>query len=273
VNHFSPEDLQRIESETFIQAVEAHPQLDSTNNRALQLAPTAAALPLLVLTETQTAGRGRGTNPWWAAPGSLTFSVLLATEAAQLPTERWPQVSLTVGLAVCEALEGLLARGVPVTERSTLPTVQLKWPNDVYLEGRKLAGILVEAPRNCPGRLVLGIGINVNNSVQHAPPYLSAIATTLTEATGRQFALSQVLIEVLQQLAARLQPDTFWTAPIQAGWRKRCFLTGKKIRLDLEVRQVEGVCQGMDDQGALLLEVDGQQQRYFAGVIQLLDAP
>ena len=121
MNQFSPTDLERIVDETLIAHVDYHLAIGSTNDRALELTQQDDALyPLLVLAEAQTSGRGRGSNLWWSSSGALTFSVLLATEAAGLPTERWPQVSLTVGLAVCEALEELLARGVPppATQRS-----------------------------------------------------------------------------------------------------------------------------------------------------------
>ena len=113
---FATEDLDQVIADTFVQRIDYHAQLRSTNDRALQLAGESDnRFPLLVLTESQTAGRGRGSNRWWSERGSLTFSVMLATEATQLPTERWPQVSLTVGLAVCEALERLLTWGVPAT--------------------------------------------------------------------------------------------------------------------------------------------------------------
>ncbi len=271
-NQFSPTDLEQIVGDTFIAHVDYHQEIGSTNDRALEMAHHAEEqFPLLVLAESQTAGRGRGTNLWWSNSGALTFSVLLATDAAGLPTERWPQVSLTVGLAVCEALEEMLARDVPTTSFATLPAVSLKWPNDVYIEGRKICGVLVEAPRGRQGRLLLGIGINVNNSVDNAPAELQSTATALCDLTGRQVALTDVLIEVLKRLAVRLQPSDLWNAQVREGWRRRCFLTGQKIRIDLGVRQSEGVCRGIDAEGALLLEVEGQVERQFAGVVTILE--
>ncbi len=272
MKQFLPADLEQIVTKTFVASVDYHQEIGSTNDRALELAQVAdSQFPLLVLAESQTAGRGRGTNQWWSNTGALTFSVMLATEPAGLPTECWPQVSLTVGLAVCEALEELLSRGVPTTSLSTLPAVQLKWPNDVYIEGRKICGILVETPRDHRGRLLLGIGINANNSVDDAPDELQSTATTLYDLTGRSFSLAEVLILVLKQLADRLHPDDLWNAEVREGWRQRCFLTGKKIRVDLGVRQVEGICRGIDDDGALLLDVGDKVERHFAGVVTLLD--
>jgi len=269
---FSPNDLKQIVAETFIAYIDYHKKIGSTNDRALELARRSDdRFPLLVLTDSQTAGRGRGTHQWWSSHGALTFSVVLATETSELPTERWPLVSLTLGLAVCEALEELLARGVPTTSLAVLPAVRLKWPNDVYIEGRKICGILVEVPRNCQGRLLLGIGINVNNSVENAPTDLSNSATSLFDLTGRDVALPDVLIEVLKQLAERLRPAELWNSQVREGWRKRCLLTGQRIQVDQGVRQSSGLCRGIDDDGALLIEVAGEVERHFAGVITQLD--
>ncbi len=271
MNQFSPTDLERIVAETFVAHVDHHQEIGSTNDRALELTRQDDALyPLLVLAETQTSGRGRGSNLWWSSSGALTFSVLLATEAAGLPTERWPQVSLTVGLAVCEALEELLARGVPTTSHATLPEVKLKWPNDVYLEDRKICGILVEVPRGRPGRLLLGIGINVNNSVDKAPAELQSTATSLSDLTGRQYRLTDVLVLVLQQLSKRIEPAELWNAQILAGWRQRCLLTGQKIQVDLGEQQTSGTCRGIDDDGALLVDVGKKTERCLAGVVKRL---
>lgn len=271
VNCFRSQDLRAIRSETFVEAIDFLPRLGSTNDRAIELmASSGTAYPLLVLTESQTAGRGRGANVWWSGRGALTFSIVLATDANQLPTESWPQVSLTAGLAVCEALEELLSQGVPPASLSSLPTVQLKWPNDVYLEGRKICGILVEVPPKSSGKLLVGIGINVNNSTENAPPSIQTLATSLTDATGQQFALTEVLIHVLRRLSKRLQPGEFWNADVLNGWRQRCYLSHKSIEIDNGARQVQGFCRGIDDGGALQLEVNGEIQQHLAGVIKLL---
>ena len=280
-NQFLPHDLRQIVVETFVEHVDYHEEIGSTNDRAFELADSDDdQFPLLVLASSQTAGRGRGPNRWWAGNGALTFSVLLATETAQLPAQRWPQVSLTVGLAVCEALEELLARGVPPAELSTLPAVRLKWPNDVYIEGRKICGILVEVPRDRTGRLLLGVGINVNNSVEQASADLQVTATSLLDLTGRRLSLVDVLVQVLQQLSVRLQPIDLWTAAVRDGWRRRCLLTGRRVQVDLGVRQTVGTCRGIDDEGALLVDVDDavyeendgkKTVRCFAGVVTQRD--
>jgi len=267
-SQFSPSNLERIQTETFIQQVDFHPEIGSTNDRALELASWPdERLPALVLAESQTAGRGRGANRWWASRGALTFSIVLDTQAMQLPTARWPQVALTAGLAVCEVLEELLSDEKPDEKIA----VALKWPNDVYVEGRKICGILVEGPGATPGRLLLGIGINVNNSVTEAPAELSEKATAVCDLLGHQVPLTDVLVQVLRKLAQRLAPAEFWNTQAREAWRRRCLLTGRRVKLDQGSLQRTGECQGVDDEGALLLKTDGKTERYWSGVITLQD--
>lgn len=260
-NDFLGPDLERIRAETFVTQIEFHDELPSTNDRALELAEKRAPLaPLLVLTAAQTAGRGRGSNRWWADGGALTFSLLLQAEAPQLPQRDWPQLSLTAGLAVCEAVEELV-------EQATL----LKWPNDVYLRGRKVCGILVEVPRNQQGLLVVGIGINVNNSSRSAPAELQNTVIALCDVGGRQFALNDALRIVLNRLSQRISLIGKRDDELRDCWRRRCLLTGRAVHVDLGVRQVSGICRGIDDQGALLVHTKHGTERCFAGVVTLSD--
>ena len=131
-----PFELDRLRSSGLIRDLEFHEEIGSTNDRAAELSRQSRLdCPFLVLTNRQTAGRGRGPNRWWSTAGALTFTLILEIEPESLPTERWPRIALAAGGAVCEALE----QAVPEA------SVQVKWPNDVYLCGKKVGGILVEA--------------------------------------------------------------------------------------------------------------------------------
>lgn len=255
---FSDADLNQITGSTFVNRVEFHQAIDSTNNRALQIARTTEhESPLLVLAESQTHGRGRGTNLWWAQPGALTFSLLIKTDQAQLPPRLWPQVSLTAGLAVCEAIEEFLGE----------PAIQLKWPNDVYVRQRKACGILVESPPQQKGTLVIGIGINVNNSIRDAPAELRSSAIALCDAAGEDLSLVEVLVRVLAQLRARLDNIGHRDADLRSSWRARCLLTGRNVQLDSPTQRVVGLCRGIDDEGALVIETADKTERCYAGAI------
>jgi BirA family biotin operon repressor/biotin-[acetyl-CoA-carboxylase] ligase len=251
-------DLHRLEAGTFVGRVEFHEELASTNTRALELAAAEkSAATLLVLAERQTAGRGRGSNRWWAGDGALTFSLLLETAAAQIGVERWPLVSLTVGLAVCEAISELLPEH----------QVGLKWPNDVFLNRRKVCGILVEVPPDGSGRLVIGVGINVNNSFADAPPELRGIATSLLDTANLNHDMTDFLVHVLRHLGRRLQ--TFGDQPgsLADEWRQYCILHGCNVHLETGGARTVGLCRGIDDFGALLLQTEQGLQRFFGGVV------
>src|SRR5262245_398009 len=98
-------DLSRLAAANLVAQIDFHESLGSTSDRALALAAEGAAnLPLLVLAQRQTAGRGRGPNRWWAADGALTFSLVLEAPPERLPPDCWPQVALVAGLTICETL-------------------------------------------------------------------------------------------------------------------------------------------------------------------------
>ncbi len=251
-------ELHEVQAQTFIERVEFSEELSSTNDLALKLAADCVNDgPVLVVTNHQTGGRGRGSNRWWASSGSLTFSILLSADAQQLAPSRWPEVSLNVGLAIGEAIEALLGSHA----------TQLKWPNDVYLEQRKVSGILVEAPVSTARQLVLGVGLNVNNSVANAPSELADSAIALCDVAGRQLSLPKALTCVLDCISERLSWIGTRDEELRERWRARCMLSGRHLRLELGTRCIEGLCRGIDDEGALIVETAQGTERCFAGVV------
>ncbi len=251
-------DIDRLLAETMARHIEYRPETKSTNDLAIELASNGATVfPSLVITDRQTGGRGRGANQWWAADGALTFSLTVDAKALGLETRDWPKMSLTMGLAVCEVLEQL------VPERR----VNLKWPNDVYLEGRKVCGVLVETMALRPGLIVIGIGINVNNSFTDAPAELRSIATSLIDVATRSFELTDVLISQLRQIEYRIETVIAGSEDLAEAWRTRCMLEGRTLSIDVGSKRVTGICHGIDDDGALIIQTEGGIERSFAGVV------
>jgi len=251
-------DLDRIRAETFVDTIDFRTELPSTNDLALTLSrDESIRLPLLVLAERQTHGRGRGANRWWSADGALTFSLVLDVASMALSTERLPQVSLTTALAVCEALQQLA------------PTLDagLKWPNDVYVQGRKICGILIEVPPRSIGKMVIGVGLNVNNSLVHAPEDLRRTSTSLCDATGSSSDLSGVLIAVLRAFSSSMNLLVNSPSSLHEKWQDLSVLTGCTVRLAVGSEEILGICQGIDGDGALLLTTDQGVQRFFTGVV------
>ena len=268
---YSADDLRRLRTETFLREVEHHADIGSTNDRALALCGVEnLPAPYLILAERQTAGRGRGVNRWWSSDGALLFSVIIDANEYALPESRWPQISLTAGVAVCEVLD-FLTRGQGESPQLRSHTVGLKWPNDVWLNNRKACGILVEVPHARCGRLVIGIGLNVNNSFESAPAELQLIATSLSDETGSTFDRTTVLTALLRQLDQDLKRLADADVSLVERWQSRCVLRDRVVSLDLGQRMVAGLCLGIAADGALMLRTPAGEQRFYGGVIRRIE--
>lgn len=233
----------------------------STNTALMNAAPSEdGRLPVLVA-ERQTAGRGRRGREWLAWPGaSLTFSVLWRVPAGALAPAG---LSLVAGLALAVALEKLGVAGV-----------QLKWPNDVLIQGNKLAGILVElrSSRECPAA-VIGIGVNVAlppEVVIPDQPAVASLADSLAMVPDRNRLLAAILAE-LQDLLEVYGLAGF--AALRGAWEQRHAHAGRVVRILGEGAVLEGVCQGVDEDGALLLRTEMGLRRVLSGDVSLREGP
>jgi BirA family biotin operon repressor/biotin-[acetyl-CoA-carboxylase] ligase len=174
--------------------------------------------------------------------------------------ERWPRIALTAGVALCDVVEELLPN-VPCA---------LKWPNDVLLNRKKVSGILVEVPPALPPtprRLILGMGINVNNSIASAPLDLRSEGTALCDAAGAAFDLTEVLVGWLNRFANRLRSLAAGDSELSTRWQSLCALSGKTVELLSGNRTLTGLCRGIDSDGALLVETDAGRERVYAAAL------
>lgn len=222
----------------------------STNDRARELALRGAPHGTVVLAEHQTAGRGRQGRRWSAPPGrALTLSVLVRAERTR--TELLP---LAVALAVCEACEAVAE-----------VRCEVKWPNDVWIEGQKAAGILIES-RPQDGWAIVGIGLNVDTAAEELEPELREIATSLRIATGAPVDRGRALDALFERLAAWIDA---LRAPerVLAAFRERDALYGKRIAWTQGGQPLSGEAQGIEEDGALVVFTDdGQRLRVDAEV-------
>lgn len=244
--------------ETFVRTFESHEEIDSTNTRALELSERSdVEHPCLIIADRQTAGRGRGANRWWSSSGALTFSLLMKPDTDRLPLARWPELSLTVGSAVCAVVSSLIPDG----------DVRLKWPNDVFLNERKVCGILVEVPPASNASMVVGIGLNVNNSTEDAPEELRQKAVAMCDVSGRNLATDDVLVALMREL----ENQSSWLSEdvdrVRELWRKHDMLLGRTLTIGDERHTVTGTATGIDDDGALLLQTEAGLQRMYGGVV------
>jgi BirA family biotin operon repressor/biotin-[acetyl-CoA-carboxylase] ligase len=256
-----PFDLESLRHGGFVRQIEYLEEAPSTSAVAVSLAQRDDVhLPLLVLTPRQTAGRGRGQNRWWSSEGALTFSLVLDAAASGLRIERRPLVSLAAGLSVCETLAAL-APG---------HHLGVKWPNDVHLDGKKICGVLVETARG-GDRLVVGIGINVNNSLAEAPPEVAERAIALADVLGEFLNLGDVLARVLERFSFEWRSLQDADNQLVERLRTRCTLSGRCVAMDLAGERIAGLCRGIADDGSLLIETEIGPRRCYAGVATAME--
>lgn len=228
-------------------------EVDSTNDEVKRLGIAGAADGMIVIADKQTAGRGRRGAAWVSPPGeALAFSLLVRPTE---PMALWPRLALASGLAVAEALE---AHGV---------IAGIKWPNDVWVGGRKICGVLVEAAGNFA---IIGIGVNVN--IAGFPEALADTATSLRLETGQPLDRAEVLASILRRLDHRRHQIGAGYPALLDAVRTRCVLTGKRIRLVAADGPREGFCEGIGPGGELLLSTpNGLEHLLQADEVRVLE--
>ena len=258
-------DLDRIRRECQIDVLHWEPTVPSTNSLAIEKAGTWSSFSrVLVLTDEQTAGRGRGANQWWSTQGALTMSLWIGDGHQQLMQQLGP-CSLAIGSAICDALEGYQAG--PDGGR-----IGLKWPNDIWLGERKLGGVLVEIPSPDRGA-VIGVGLNVNNSFADAPQEQQQIATSLRDTWRRELDLSDLVVRLLQQLELQLKSLFDGDSTVAEAWRARSVLDNRTVLFRIGNRSIRGKCIEIDADGALVLQTESKTERFLAGSIEQVLPP
>jgi BirA family transcriptional regulator, biotin operon repressor / biotin---[acetyl-CoA-carboxylase] ligase len=232
--------------------------IGSTNDVALALAARDGHEGALVIADEQTAGRGRHGRNWYSPPGSgLCVSIVLRPRDARVDPQRATSLlTLAAGLALAEGVES--ATGL---------RADIKWPNDLLVGRRKLAGILAESASPDLGRIVLGYGLNV--SARAYPPELGDRASSLETELGRPIDRAVVCAETLAAVSARyrdLLAGRF--DAILDGWRRRAPASrGAPVTWSTPAGPQHGMTTGIDDRGALLVRVGDRIERIVGGEV------
>jgi BirA family biotin operon repressor/biotin-[acetyl-CoA-carboxylase] ligase len=253
--------LRRLTSQWLGRHIHYFQDLDSTNRVAQELARQGAAEGTAVLAERQLSGRGRQGRTWHSPAGvGLYHSVILRPA---LPPNQVQLLTLTVAVAVAQAISA-----------QTGLSPKIKWPNDILIRERKVAGILTEAEAAAEqiAHVVIGVGINVNHTAADLGRSLEALATSLRLEVGRlveRSALAAQLFVELENWYERLQTGN--CSLILDEWRRHAATLGRRVRVLLGQTTVEGTALDVTDEGALLLEQgDGSRTMVHAGDVEHL---
>jgi BirA family biotin operon repressor/biotin-[acetyl-CoA-carboxylase] ligase len=235
-------------------------QTTSTNDVIEKLALDDVKEGVVVFAESQTKGRGRLGRKWVSPPRKgLWFSVLLRPK---MPPRQATQLTIASATALRRAIQtqcGLSA--------------EIKWPNDLLMGGRKVAGILTElyAELDQVKHVILGIGVDVNLETAEFPPELRAVATSLKLESNQAVVRADLAIAILRELDsdyARLSSGRF--VQIADEWEKYCTTLGRNVSIQLGQRSVRGRAEALDDDGALLVRTEhGRLERVIGGDVIL----
>jgi BirA family biotin operon repressor/biotin-[acetyl-CoA-carboxylase] ligase len=232
-------------------------RIDSTNTRALRLAEKGAPHGTLVLAEEQTAGRGRFGRTWYSERASGIYCSLILRPP--LPPAAAPILTLMAGLAAYSAISGV----------ARMP-VDIRWPNDLLLNGKKVCGILTEmsAELDRIHAVVLGVGINVNH--RDMPAELKSSATSLRVEGRKRYSRAQILVTLLQELEGhyRVLLEEGGAAIINAWSAASSFAKGKRVRVLTGSGEFVGTTDGLEPSGALRVRRDdGSIEPLVAGEV------
>lgn len=233
-----------------------YPSIDSTNRRAFELGRTGAPEGTAVIADEQTKGRGRLERTWESPPGlNLYLSLILRPRILPYDAQK---LTLLMAVAAAEAVNAFLPGKAAV-----------KWPNDILIDSKKAAGILMEmdSEPDSVNFIVAGIGVNINMTPDEMPQSIRRTATSIREKAGAPVSradFTRALFSSVEKWYKIFMGEGF--GPVLKRWRELFDREGKTVRVTSVNRTVEGICLGIDDSGALLLRLpSGVTERVLSG--------
>ena len=234
-------------------SVEVLAQIDSTNTELMRRARAGQHETVLLVAEQQTAGRGRLGRQWFSGAGVGTASALTFSLGLPLSPRDWSGLSLVVGLSIAQSLH---------------PDLRLKWPNDIWWQGRKLAGILLETASQGEARyLVAGVGINITQPQAVGLTTPPAWLQELLPGISASQVLERVAAPLLQAIG-RFEQTGF--LPFQSQFNERDALHGMDVRLS---DGTDGIAQGVNALGALRLQTAQGQKEINSSEVSVRPLP
>lgn len=236
-----------------------YPSLDSTNIKAFELGRAGAPEGTAIIADSQSKGKGRVGRKWESPPGvNLYTSVILRPDISPLHAQN---LTFLAAVAVAETVEAFCLRR---------PTV--KWPNDILIDSRKVAGILMEMDSEADRIhfVIAGIGVNINIKERMFPDYIKAIATSIAEKRGTEVGRAEFTRGLYSNIEKwyKIYLKNGFT-PVLDAWRGFFDAEGRMIRVVSFNRTIEGMCAGVDSDGALLVRLSsGAVERVISGDVE-----
>lgn len=241
-----------LSTEFLGQSIQYYPKLDSTNTKAWELIAKNSENGTVIITDNQSKGRGRQANKWISIPGkSLTFSIIIYPNALPSQTNLY---SLIAGLSITDCL----------IEYDIY--AQLKWPNDILINGKKVGGILCESKISggVIKSMVIGIGLNINETIEEFPEDLRNNVTSLMIESEKQYKLEKLLANILNNLEHRVQHRD--EAQL-IDWEERCAHLNQKVTFNSGNEIVTGIFKGLSSTGQAMISINNKEVKFDSGEI------
>jgi BirA family biotin operon repressor/biotin-[acetyl-CoA-carboxylase] ligase len=252
----TPQKIQtRLKTNLIGHDIHHFPLLESTNNYLKEEAGKGAQDGLVVITEVQRSGKGRMGRLWISPPGGIWLSILLRPK---IPPVHAPKITLMAGVAVAKTIKELFEL-----------EPKLKWPNDVFIKGRKICGILTEmsADQNNIDFIVVGIGINANVKLSDFPDKLQGLVTSLLDETGNEILRVDFIVRLLEQfdeLYLKFKKQMFGST--MQSWKQYSDTLGRSVEIATETDIIYGQALDLGSNGELIvMRENGKKEHVIAG--------
>ena len=248
---FDVQKFQRLRKGKFGEAFFFYPEIDSTNRIALEKAREGSPEGSAIVADCQTQGRGRGNHSWFSPAGvNLYLSLILYP-----PQKKLHYLPFFTAIALSDTLEEWKL------------STDLKWPNDILVHGKKIAGILIQTATE-ENRLqfsVVGIGVNLN--METIPAALQATAVSAAQILGSFIDREAFLASLLRRLEQRYQSMESWDELVKVFQQRSSFVRDCSVVVEMEGRRISGVTAGMDAMGGLIVQTSSGEEIVYAGEI------
>ncbi len=237
------------------QQIEYYTRLKSTNEEGWELSNDGAKSGTVVITDNQFGGKGRNSRNWFTTPNkSLSFSILIEKE---IPVKLCGWIPIITALSIERALSNFKIQ------------ILLKWPNDIILNGEKIGGVLIESKikGKLVNKLIIGIGLNINESKEELDPTIKSLATSLHIYSGKNFQRERILAEILNEMEPIIEGFPENIDMIRKSWTANCNHIDNKVQFHRGSNIISGIFKGLGENGSAILKTNQSEKEFHSGEV------